>query len=92
MLGLEYGFLGRDNQRKGNWATGSKDGKWIQEREPSIDNPKGVPTGVRKDDGHPNSPFHRDVRSQQPHGHVPGVTNPDGAPWLTIYPQPGDML
>ncbi len=31
------------------------------------------------------SPAHKDPRFQNPHGHVPGVTNPDGTPWLPIY-------
>ena len=69
----------------GNLLTGSKDGKWIQERQPAKD-PKGVATGLRKDGGgHPQGLKHLDPRSRKPHGHVPGVTNPDGTPWLPIY-------
>ena len=60
---------------------GSKDGKCIQQKDRD-----GEATGIRKDGkGHPPSPVHRDPRSQNPHGHVPGVTNPDGTPWLPIY-------
>lgn len=67
-----------------NWLTGSKDGKWIQVREPS-ENSRGKLTGVRKDEGHPEGPKHSDPRSLKPHGHRPGVTNPDGTPWLPIH-------
>ena len=60
---------------------GSKDGKCIQQKDKD-----GKATGIRKDGkGHPPSPVHEDPRSQKPHGHVPGVTNPDGTPWLPIY-------
>ena len=60
---------------------GSKDGKCIQQKDKD-----GKATGIRKDGkGHPSSPVHEDPRSQKPHGHVPGVTNPDGTPWLPIY-------
>lgn len=46
----------------------------------------GKATGIRKDGkGHPPSQVHQDPRSQNPHGHVPGVTNPDGTPWLPIH-------
>ena len=70
--------------KKGNWATGSKDEKWIQEMKPG-QKPKGEPTGLRKDgDGHPLSSSHKDPRSLNPHAHVPNVTNPDGTPWLPI--------
>lgn len=68
----------------GNWLTGSKDGKWIQEMEPS-DTPEGRPTGKRKDGGHNPGPKHPDPRAWEPHGHVPGVSNPDGTPWLPIH-------
>lgn len=67
-----------------NWLIGSKDGKWIQEKE-SSDNSKGKYTGVRKDGGHPKGPKHPDARSWKSHGHVPGVLNPDATPWLPIY-------
>jgi len=40
---------------------------------------------VRKDGGHPEGPEHQDPRSKNPHGHIPGVANPDGSPWLPIY-------
>ncbi|NGX56759.1 MAG: hypothetical protein K1060chlam5_01005 [Candidatus Anoxychlamydiales bacterium] len=69
---------------EGQWLTGSKDGKWIQVKEPS-DNGRGKPTGLRKDGGHPKSPKHPDPRAWEPHGHRPGVSNPDGTPWLPIY-------
>lgn len=60
---------------------GSKDGKCIQQKDKD-----GKQTGIRKDGkGHPASPIHEDPRSQDPHAHVPGVTNSDGTPWLPIY-------
>lgn len=56
---------------------GSKDGKCIQVKDST-----GNQTGFRKDGkGHPN---HSDPSAQAPHGHVPGVTNSDGNPWLPI--------
>lgn len=58
--------------------TGSPDGDYIQGRDAN-----GNPTGIRKDGGH-NPAGHPDPRAQQPHGHVPGVTNPDGTPWLPV--------
>jgi len=62
----------------GGRITGSPDGKFIQARDAA-----GNPTGVRIDGAHkPES--HPDPRAQGPHGHVPGVTNPDGTPWLPI--------
>ena len=67
----------------GNWLTGSKDGKWIQEMQPGK-TPEGQETGTRKDGGHPIGPKHKDPRSFEPHGHVPDVRNPDGTPWLPI--------
>lgn len=67
----------------GNWATGTKDGKWIQERAPDGTS-KGKETGTRKDGGHKPGPQHTDPRSLGPHAHVPEVTNPDGTPWLPI--------
>jgi hypothetical protein len=33
----------------------------------------------RLDNGHPS---HADPRAQAPHIHVPGMSNPDGTPWL----------
>lgn len=69
---------------EGNWLTGSKDGKWVQERT-SDGTTKGKETGTRKDDGHKPSQQHTDHRSLEPHGHVPGVMNPDGTPWLPIH-------
>lgn len=71
---------------QGNWLTGSKDGKWIQEREHDENSTKGKPTGVRIDDGHPAGPGHTDLRSQGRHGHVPGISNSDGSPWLPVRP------
>ncbi|MBA3238252.1 MAG: hypothetical protein H0T62_07910, partial [Parachlamydiaceae bacterium] len=65
----------------GHQLGGSKDGKCIQ-----LKDKDGKPTGLRKDSrGHPPSPVHQDPRSQKPHGHVPGITNPDGTPWLPIH-------
>ena len=69
--------------KKGNWATGTKDGKWVQEREPD-GTKKGKETGTRKDGGHNPSPLHTDPRSLEPHAHIPGITNSDGTPWLPI--------
>ncbi|WP_311198255.1 RHS repeat-associated core domain-containing protein [Aliiroseovarius crassostreae] len=63
---------------KGGRITGSPDGKFIQARDAT-----GAPTGVRIDGAH--SPrTHSDPRALGPHGHVPGLTNPDGTPWLPI--------
>jgi hypothetical protein len=63
----------------------SPNGKWIE-----VKNANGTP-GIRIDDGHtpkgPNDP-HNDPRAQVPHAHVPGVTNPDGTPWLPVRPEP----
>ena len=65
---------------KGEQLGGSKDGTAIQ-----VKDSKGDPTGTRLDKGHkPNEGSHKDPRSQNPHGHVPGVNNPDGTPWLPI--------
>ena len=59
---------------------GSKDGKCIQQKDKD-----GKQTGIRKDGkGHPASPVHEDPRAQNPHAHVPGITNSDGTPWLPI--------
>jgi RHS repeat-associated protein len=68
---------------QGNWSTGSKDGKWIQEMQPGK-NPEGQATGTRKDGGHPRGPKHSDPRALEPHAHVPGISNPDGTPWLPV--------
>ena len=62
----------------GGSIAGSPDGTFIQARDRY-----GNFTGVRKDGGHKPA-SHPDPRAQQPHGHVPGVTNSDGTPWLTI--------
>lgn len=64
--------------KKGETLTGSPDGRWIQVRDPD-----GNPTGTRIDGPHrPNT--HTDPRALEPHGHIPGRTNPDGTPWLPI--------
>lgn len=63
---------------QGGGITGSPDGKWTQVRDAD-----GNPTGVRIDGPH-NPASHPDPRAQAPHGHVPGVENPDGTPWLPI--------
>ncbi len=62
----------------GGRITGSPNGQYKQIRDAT-----GKETGVRIDGGH-NPKSHPDPRAQQPHGHVPGVTNPDGTPWLPI--------
>ncbi len=64
--------------KQGETLTGSPDGRWIQVRDPN-----GNPTGMRIDGPHrPNT--HTDPRALEPHGHIPGRTNPDGTPWLPI--------
>jgi RHS repeat-associated protein len=62
----------------GGRITSSPDGRFVQARDAA-----GRPTGVRIDGGHKPA-SHPDPRAQAPHGHVPGVTNPDGTPWLPI--------
>jgi uncharacterized protein RhaS with RHS repeats len=62
----------------GGNATGSPDGRFLQARDAA-----GNPTGVRIDGPH-KATSHPDPRAQVPHAHVPGVTNPDGTPWLPI--------
>jgi Tfp pilus assembly protein PilV len=62
----------------GGKVTGSPDGRFVQARDAA-----GNPTGVRLDGPH-RPATHPDPRAQQPHGHVPGVSNPDGTPWLPI--------
>jgi hypothetical protein len=62
----------------GGSVTGSPDGRYIQAR-----GANGAPTGVRIDSGHKPA-GHPDPRAQRPHAHVPGVTNPDGTPWLPV--------
>jgi hypothetical protein len=56
----------------------SPDGRFVQAR-----GPDGEPTGVRIDGPH-NPAGHPDPRAQGSHAHVPGVTNPDGTPWLPV--------
>ena len=63
---------------KGGRITGSPDARFVQARDAS-----GNPTGVRIDGPH-NATAHPDPRGQAPHAHVPGVTNPDGTPWLPV--------
>jgi flagellar biosynthesis GTPase FlhF len=64
--------------KKGEYLTGSPDGKWIQVR-----NSDGSPNGMRIDGGHSPS-THHDPRALKAHAHVPGKTNKDGTPWLPI--------
>jgi hypothetical protein len=64
--------------KEGEYLTRSPDGKWVQVRDAN-----GNPTGMRIDGPH-NPRTHVDPRAQEPHAHVPGVTNPDGTPWLPI--------
>ena len=63
---------------KGEYFTGSKDGRWIQVRDAN-----GNVTGMRIDGAH-SPKTHTDPRALQPHAHVPGATNADGTPWLPI--------
>jgi len=62
---------------EGESISSSPDGTWQQVRDPA-----GNPTGTRVDGGHPNT--HDDPRAQDPHAHVPGITNSDGTPWLPL--------
>jgi len=64
---------------KGEQIKTSKDGKWVDVKQSDGK----TTTGTRIDNGHPAS-THPDTRGQQPHAHRPGVTNPDGTPWLPI--------
>ena len=61
----------------------SPDGKWID-----VKGPDGKSTGDQIHGGHPPT-SHPDPRGQRPHAHRPGVTTPDGKPWLPVYPEPG---
>lgn len=63
---------------EGEQLTGSPDGRFVQVRDKN-----GKPTGVRLDGPHKPA-THSDPRAQEPHAHVPGVTNPDGTPWLPV--------
>jgi hypothetical protein len=63
---------------EGSTVSGSPDGTYTQ-----VKDKDGNPIGTRKDGGH--SPAgHPDSRAQNPHGHVDGVTNSDGTPWLPL--------
>jgi len=64
--------------KPGETVTSSPDGNWIQ-----VKDAEGTPTGTRLDGGHKPA-GHPDPRAQEPHAHVPGVTNPDGTPWLPV--------
>lgn len=64
--------------QRGQTFTSSPNGQWIQVRDAA-----GNPTGLRLDGAH-GARTHPDPRAQVPHGHVPGVTNPDGTPWLPV--------
>lgn len=66
--------------KPGETFTSSPNAQWIQVRDAA-----GNPTGLRLDGPHPPR-THPDLRAQVPHGHVPGVTNPDGTPWLPVNP------
>ena len=63
---------------EGQQLTGSPNGRFVQVRDKD-----GNPTGTRLDGPHRPS-THPDPRAQAPHAHVPGVTNPDGTPWLPV--------
>ncbi|MDE3056020.1 MAG: RHS repeat protein [Verrucomicrobiota bacterium] len=56
---------------------GTKNGKWIQVKDKDK-----IPTGTRKDGG--GHSREKDIRGREPHGHVHGITNADGTPWLPI--------
>lgn len=58
---------------------GSPDGRFVQAK-----GPDGQPTGVRIDGGHKPS-THPDPRAQQPHGHVPAVTNGTGIKGAALW-------
>ncbi len=62
----------------GETLTGSPNGQWLQVRDAD-----GNPTGMRLDGGH-SPASHPDPSAQVPHAHVPGVTNPNGTPWLPV--------
>lgn len=63
---------------EGHQISGSKDGKWLQ-----VKDGQETPTGLRKDgEGHRSE---KDIRGREPHGHVLGISNFDGTPWLPIY-------
>jgi len=68
--------------KPGESLTRSPDGTWVQVRDRH-----GNPTGVRLDGGHSPS-GHSDPRALVPHTHVPGLTNPDGTPWLPRHFSP----
>lgn len=63
---------------EGHILEGTKDGKWIQQKDKDK-----IQTGTRKDGGGHSK--EKDIRGREPHAHVPGVSNPDGTPWLKIY-------
>jgi uncharacterized protein RhaS with RHS repeats len=71
------GMIGPD----GGSTAGSPDGGFIQ-----VLDPDGNPTNTRKDGPH-NPNKHPDPRAQNPHGHILGVTNEDGTPWLPVKPK-----
>jgi len=61
----------------GERLEGSEDGRYVQ-----VKGANGQPTDVRGDyGGHPGQ---SDPAAQGPHGHVPGVTRPDGNPHLPV--------
>jgi len=63
---------------EGEQINGSPNGDYQQ-----VLGPDGKPTGLRLDRG--GHKTQKDPRAQAPHGHVPGVTLPDGNPHLPIY-------
>jgi RHS repeat-associated protein len=80
-------FIGDDKGNiipvpEGHQVGGSKDGKWIQ-----VKDEKGKQTGARLDgSGHKEGPKHPEGSAGlKPHGHVPGITNPDGTDQLPIH-------
>jgi len=65
---------------KGGSVAGSPNGRYIQAKDAA-----GNPTGVRIDGPH-NAARHPDPASggRRPHAHVPGITTPNGEPWLPL--------
>ena len=80
ILFLEPSELAQDEPLLDGREQRLEDG-WLEE--PGARDAAGKPTGVRIDGPH-NPAKHPDPRAQAPHGHVPGVTNLYGTPWLPI--------
>src|SRR6188474_2882837 len=72
------------------WTRGAMPFPFPMEDASSV-HPMGAIFRPWKENGEPKGGAHRwghkpathpDPRAQRPHAHVPGVTNPDGTPWL----------